>query len=139
MAADYADVDYAEQITGYDEADERDVFGGPEIRQGGGPRESGRRHGRSGLSPARGGRGKSGKPIKRNAFSGIAAGFDPRRLAGIANGLLFTAIAGTAVAAVILYLTFVSGALPHFYGALAAAATFVFLLCYVAAKLLGST
>lgn len=138
--------DYVEEISGYDEVDEGSVFSGGAMgsnSKGGSPPHNVRRHGKSGLSSAYGPRGKPGKPIRRSAFSGfnIGSGFDPRQMAGSANGLLFAMVAGVAVAAAMLYYTFFMNTpetFNQFYGALAASMVLVLLIAYLAAKLLHS-
>jgi hypothetical protein len=99
----------------------------------------GRRGGKKTLSSSSGMRsGRHSRPIGRSFRLNI----DPRKLAGLISSVLVLAMAGVIAVAAILYFTFSSGWYPAglspFYGALAAAMVFVFLLAYAAIRLLGS-
>jgi hypothetical protein len=134
--------DYAEEVSGYDEVDEGTIFRGGAAGdvKGGYQAQGSRRHGKSGLSSAYGPRGRP-RPVKRPAFSGFRFGFDARKLAGAAGGLLLTAALGVLITALILYYTFFMNTpetLNQFYGALAASMVFMLLLAYLASRLLGA-
>jgi hypothetical protein len=146
----------AEEITGYDEVDEQSVFDHGNAGSGGGGSKASfeagnsRRRGKKGLSPGyrstggKPGRAIGGRSFRRSpGFGGFAANFDPRRIAASVSSLLGIAVIGVVVAAIILYLTFVSGTLAiylgpqaNFYGALVASMVIVLVLAYIVAKLL---
>ena len=129
-------LDGVQEFDGFDEVDEDTVFHGGRV--GGGPdRESftqapgGRKRGKKSLAPAR----STSRVKKRGGFG--FGGVDLRRFGDAAGSILGITAGALILCGIILFLTFESNVLPHFYGSLAAALVIVILLFYIGARLLG--
>ncbi|OPY30061.1 MAG: hypothetical protein A4E28_00559 [Methanocella sp. PtaU1.Bin125] len=129
------------EFEGYDgPVDDGPSFGGSYGGSRAGIPNPGRRGGKKTLAASSGSRGgRRGKPMSGRGFFPRFS-FDPRQLAGSVSSLLAISVIGVFVIAVILYITFLSGAVApaqHFYGALLAAMAVTVLISYLAVKLLG--
>ncbi|WP_424359024.1 hypothetical protein [Methanocella sp. MCL-LM] len=93
-----------------------------------------RKHSRGGMAA------KAGHSSSQSHSRGRSKGFrfNPGSLREAAGSMLTVAVAGVVVCAIILYFTFIQAVIPQFYGALGAAIVIMFLLCFVAARLLGT-
>lgn len=96
---------------------------------------SARRHSRGGMA-AKSGHSTSGHGRSHGRAKGFQLNAGSLREA--AGSMLTVAVAGVVVCAIILYFTFVQATIPQFYGALGASMVVMFLLCFVAARLLGT-
>ncbi|CAJ36958.1 hypothetical protein [Methanocella arvoryzae] len=98
-----------------------------------------RRHSRGGMGAATRSGHNSGSG-SRGHSRGRSRGFkfNASSLREAAGSMLTVAVAGVIVCAIILYFTFMQAIIPQFYGALGASMVVMFLICFVAARLLGS-
>lgn len=93
-----------------------------------------RKHSRGGMTA------RSGHSAGQGRARGRSKGFkfNAGSLREAAGSMLTVAVAGVVVCVIILYITFVQAIIPQFYGALGAAMVVMFLICFVAARLLGA-
>ena len=111
----------------------------PEVLARASSGSSGRKRSRGGMgAAARSGHnsGSSSHGHSRGRSRGFK--FNVSSLREAAGSMLTVAVAGVIVCAIILYFTFVQAVIPQFYGALGASMVVMFLLCFVAARLLGT-
>ena len=93
-----------------------------------------RKHSRGGMVSKSGSAGHHSK--SRGKSKGFHFNTESLRVA--ASSMITISVIGVVVCAVILYFTFVQATLPPFYGALGAAMVIMFLLCFLAARLLSA-